>query len=146
VIVNDYENAGIPSFDPSGARDWTTYISKWRSRFTSSFRDVVLAQSPHTLYSEYGVAGNWPFGELLWPQMRTIMTPQNAVRHEQRYSTPSIYPGASGPSGWDVSSDGGLDQLEVLRPTEIISGDLNFAPFIAAGWQVRDCSPPCKIR
>ena len=135
VIVEDYEHAGIPPFDPSGARDWTTYISKWRSRFTSSFRDVVLAQNPQALYSEYGVAGDWPFGTLLWPEMRKIMTPQNAARHGQRYSTPSIYPGASGPSGWDISSDGGLDQLSVLRPTEIAAGDLNFAPFVAAGWQ-----------
>ena len=29
MIVEDYESAGIPPFDPSGARDWTTYISKW---------------------------------------------------------------------------------------------------------------------
>ena len=133
MLVEDFERAGIPPFDQG--RDWTTYVSMWRSQFTSAFRDSILAQFPDTLYSEYGVSGDWPFGKLLWKQMRQIFTPMSKERHGQRYSTPSIYPGASGPAGWDTSSDGGLDQLDVLRPSELATSDLNFAPFVAAGWQ-----------
>ena len=50
----------------------------------------------HSVFA--GVSGNWPFGKLLWPWMRRIATPQNGPRHGQHYSTPSIYPGASGQS------------------------------------------------
>jgi hypothetical protein len=136
VLIDDYEHAGIPPFDQG--RDWTTYIARWRSQFTVAFRDVVLAQSPSALYSEYGVSGDWPFGKLLWKEMRMIFTPQSAARHGQRYSTPSIYPGASGPAGWDISTEGALDQLDLLRPSELATSDYNFAPFVAAGWQNRE--------
>ena len=42
MLIEDYESTGIAAFDPSGARDWTSYMSKWRARFSSSFRDAVL--------------------------------------------------------------------------------------------------------
>eukprot|EP01045_Picozoa_sp_COSAG04_P031353 COSAG04_NODE_5772_length_1497_cov_1.280401_1_plen_80_part_10 len=68
ALVEDFDRAGIPPFDQG--RDWTTYVSMWRSQFTAAFRDSILAQFPDTLYSEYGVSGDWPFGKLLWKQMR----------------------------------------------------------------------------
>jgi hypothetical protein len=52
-----------------------------------------------------------------------------------RYAKSSIYPGASGPAGYDVGWMGGLDHLALYRPSEIDAGDTLFSPFVAAGWR-----------
>ena len=44
VLVEDFEHAGIPPFDQG--RDWTTYVSMWRSQFTSAFRDSNVSTTP----------------------------------------------------------------------------------------------------
>jgi hypothetical protein len=54
---------------------------------------------------------------------------------DMRYSKASIYPGASGPAGFDTGWMGGLDYLEMYIPSQIKAGDELFSPFVAAGWK-----------
>ena len=78
--------------------------------------------------------GNWTF-------MREIMTPESVSGERagrwgaMHYSKASIYPGASGPGGYDTGWMHGLDALELYRPSETRAGDTLFSPFVAAGWQ-----------
>jgi hypothetical protein len=100
----------------------------------------MLSPSPTTKYGEYEVAGTED-GTGNWTFMRQIMTPESVGNDRSgrwgnmRYSKASIYPGASGPGGYDTGWMGGLDYLELYRPSEIQAGDEIFSPFVAAGWR-----------
>ena len=153
-MLEDYEASGITSrfgpdcFVPAGqayenatlCKDWFAHVSAWRAGYAGRWRDAILQDTPTTKYGEYEVAGT-EGGTGNWTFMREIMTPES-VDHVRtgrwgamRYSKASIYPGASGPGGWATGWMGGLDVLELYRPSEIKAGDELFSPFVAAGWK-----------
>lgn len=154
VMLEDYKAAGIVSrYGPdchlaagqthenaTECRDWFSHTSAWRAGFASRWRDYMLSPSPTTKYGEYEVAGT-EGGTGNWTFMRQIMSPEstggerNGRWGNMRYSKASIYPGASGPGGYDTGWMGGLDYLELYRPSEIKAGDEIFSPFVAAGWR-----------
>jgi len=77
--------------------------------------------------------GNWTFiREIISPE--SIGGVRDGALGAMRYSKASIYPGASGPGGYDTGWMGGLDHLAQYRPSEIAHGDALFSPFVAAGW------------
>ena len=94
----------------------------------------VVPKLTRSLTRSTPAQGNWTF-------MREIMTPESVSGQRtgrwgaMRYSKASIYPGASGPGGYDTGWMGGLDHLELYRPSETRAGDTLFSPFVAAGWK-----------
>ena len=157
VMLEDYKAAGIVSrFGPdcsvpagqhhenaTECLDWFSHTSAWRAGFAARWRDYFLTPSPNTKYGEYEVAGTQR-GTGNWSFMREIMTPESAGGKRtgrwgnMHFSKASIYPGASGPGGFDTGWMGGLDYLEFYRPSEIKAGDELFSPFVAAGWRAAE--------
>ena len=145
VMIEDYNASGVTSrygpdcHDVAGhhenatlCRDWFSHTSAWRAGFAARWRDTWLQPSPRTKYGEYLIAGTQS-GTGNWTYMRQIMTPESVDGQRtgrlgaMRYSKASIYPGASGPGGYDTGWMGGLDDLEMyvcpllyLRPTGTI--------------------------
>jgi hypothetical protein len=154
VMLKDYKESGITSrYGPdchlaagqkyenaTVCRDWFAHVSAWRAAFAGRWRDRILDGTPTTKYGEYEVAGT-ESGTGNWTYMRQIMSPESVGGERtgrlgaMHYSKASIYPGASGPSGYDTGWMGGLDKLELYRPSEIRAGDDIFSPFVAAGWK-----------
>ena len=152
AMLEDYKQSGVTSrFGPDCFRaagkthenasvcfDWFSHVSAWRAGFATRWRNIFLAPSPTSKYGEYLVAGTQS-GTGNWTFMREIMTPESVGGERtgrwghMHYSKASIYPGASGPPGYDTGWMGGLDSLEMYRPSEIKAGDELFSPFVAAG-------------
>jgi hypothetical protein len=154
VMLEDYKASGITSrygpdcFVGAGQShenatecpDWFSHVSAWRAGYASRWRDYFLTPSPTTKYGEYLIAGTQS-GTGNWTFMRDIMSPESVGGErtgrfgDMRYSKASIYPGASGPAGFDTGWMGGLDYLEMYIPSQIKAGDELFSPFVAAGWK-----------
>lgn len=135
VVAADYDkNSKIPPL-PTGERDWLSYVSQWRTRVTTQFRDGFLKYAPGggATYSEYQVQGDTRMlGK--WKYLREVGSPLGG-RH---YSTVDFYPWnqATKKPVWDVGQGAwhGIDWMTMTRPSEIAAGDVVNSPFIAAGW------------
>ncbi len=127
------------SLKASGAPDWLSFWSEWRRRLSNpGFRDIFMSHLPKTTrFTQYQIQGTNPwFGN--WSITREI---QSMLKKNQYYSCADFYPfsqydqtstpkvvfKSSGP--WH-----GIDWMQMVRQSEIASGNPYFSPFIAAGW------------
>jgi len=130
-------------FTASGAVNWETFWSEWRTRLTCGWRDVFMQDSlllkagvvgANSSFSMYQVQGsNDYFGN--WSVTREIGTPDQRASRTGRYlSTEDVY--LQHPGEWWLGGgpDHGIQWTQMTRRSEIEAGDDIFTPFVASGW------------
>lgn len=119
------------AFRESRFDDWAKYQAYRKTQFRTTYWKTFanLEALSDARISWYGVDAG-PDDRFDWSEARLIQTPMRG----QYYSTPDFYP--RWPSNWATVRGPwrGWSWIEHCRKEEIQSGDLLFAPFVAAGW------------
>ena len=127
-------------YEASGAPNWETFFSQWRTRLTNGFSQQLMAGHESTIFkgtkfSQYQVQGDTVFfGN--WSVTRHIGDPwpDAATGNDSYYSAVDFY--LQHPSIWwtGAGPDHGVEWLNGVRRSERALGDELYAPFLSAGW------------
>lgn len=123
VVWKDFQRSGLSR---------TQYFGRFQYKLEERFRSIVLKDLPaSTIFSIFQVSAVQPdfWGDYEYRKKLNRM-PDGSIR-----STPDFYPFT--PSNWQLVNGpyNGYGMIAKGRATEIQSGDTNFSPFVAAGWQ-----------
>ena len=130
----------------SGAPNWETFWSMWRTRLTNGWsrrimdplKDTVFKGTAFTMYQIQG--DNPYFGN--WTVTREILGPMAdraaGAENPSYYSTLDFY--LQHPARWwsGAGPDHGIEWTQGVRHSEMRTGDLLFSPFLSAGWSQRE--------
>ncbi|QEC41035.1 hypothetical protein [Pseudobacter ginsenosidimutans] len=114
------------------------YNGWFQNRLDTCYKNEVLRELgwKKTLFTFYNVSA---YNSTYWPDY-AMRRSSNMVINGNHYSTPAFYPAR--PDNWRNATGqlNGYGKIAEGRKKEIAYGDLLFAPFVSAGWNIEENS------